>query len=62
MSQGSAADNIRYEVLTQKDKSNDDVLIPIPPILLNKIGWKEGDEIEFSVDANGNYSLKRVAK
>lgn len=61
MSQGPA-DNIRYEVLTQKDKSNDDVLIPIPPILLKKIGWKEGDEIDFSIDGNGNYQLKRVPK
>lgn len=59
---GPATDGTRYEVLTQEDKTNKDILIPIPPVLLEKIGWKEGDEIEFGVDATGNYVLKKVVK
>jgi hypothetical protein len=51
---------VRYEVISQQE--DDDVLIPIPPVLLEKIGWKEGDEIEIAVDANGKYVLKRVEK
>jgi bifunctional DNA-binding transcriptional regulator/antitoxin component of YhaV-PrlF toxin-antitoxin module len=50
----------RYEVLTQTDK--DDVIIPIPPELLKKLGWKEGDSIEFGIDETGRYILKKVQK
>lgn len=59
---GPAKNNVRYEVLTQEDKSSKDILIPIPPILLEQLGWKEGDDVEFGVDDQGNYILKRVSK
>ena len=59
---GPGHDNMRYEVITQKDPESDDILMPIPPILLKQLGWKEGDDIEFGVDAKGNYILKRVDK
>ena len=55
-------DQIRYEVLIQEDEETGDLLLPIPPILLKQLGWKEGDEIDFGVDANGNYILKRLTK
>lgn len=57
-----ALDNTRYEVITQEDPETGDVLLPIPPQLLEELGWKEGDEIEFGVDTNGNYFFKRVVK
>jgi bifunctional DNA-binding transcriptional regulator/antitoxin component of YhaV-PrlF toxin-antitoxin module len=50
--------HVRYEVITQEDDSGD-ILLPIPPMLLKKLKWKEGDEIEFGVDENGNYILKK---
>jgi hypothetical protein len=51
----------RYEVITQQDDNPDDMLIPIPPPLLEQMGWKEGDEIEFSMDELGRliFRLKR---
>ena len=55
-------DHTRYEVITQEDKATGDVLLPIPPILLAQLGWKEGDEIEFAIDDNGKYILKRANK
>jgi antitoxin component of MazEF toxin-antitoxin module len=55
-------DNVRYEVITQEDKDTGDLLLPIPPILLEQLGWKEGDEIEFGLDERGNYVLKKVSK
>ena len=55
-------DNIRYEVITQEDPESGDVLLPIPPQLLEQLGWKEGDEIEFGLDESGHYMLKRVIK
>ncbi len=55
-------DNRRYEVITQKDEATDDILLPIPPHLLEQLGWKEGDDIEIGMDAQGHYILKRVDK
>lgn len=55
-------DNKRYEVITQEDPDTGDLIIPIPPILLEQLGWSEGDEIEFAVDDKGHYVLKRVIK
>ena len=52
--------NTRYEVITQEDVETGDLIVPIPPILLEQMGWKEGDQIEFALDDNGNYILKKV--
>ena len=51
---------IRYEVITQEDPDSGDVLLPIPPILLAEMGWKEGDNIEIGVDEAGRYVLKKT--
>ena len=51
---------IRYEVITQEDPDSGDVLLPIPPILLAEMGWKEGDNIEIGVDEAGRYILKKT--
>jgi hypothetical protein len=55
-------DNMRYEVISQEDKNNGDVLVPIPPILLQKLGWKEGDNVEIGLDENGRYILTKKDK
>jgi antitoxin component of MazEF toxin-antitoxin module len=55
-------DNMRYEVISQEDKNNGDVLVPIPPILLQKLGWKEGDNVEIGIDENGRYILTKKDK
>lgn len=51
----------QYEVITQQD-SNGDVLIPIPPVLLDSLNWKQGDEISFDLDDKGRFILKKVFK
>ena len=48
----------RYEVIMQEDPNSDDLLMPIPPPLLEELGWKEGDEIEFNMDDLGRIILK----
>jgi hypothetical protein len=55
-------DHIRYEVITQEDPETGDLLLPIPPTLLEEMGWKEGDEIDFSIDDKGKWILQRVVK
>ena len=50
--------NVRYEVISQDD--GDDILLPIPQVLLDQMGWKEGDTIDFALDEEGRYILKKT--
>jgi hypothetical protein len=49
-----------YEVITQEDPKTGDMLIPIPPHLLKELGWKEGDDVDFSIDDKGRIILKKL--
>lgn len=51
--------NIRYEVITQEDPETGDLLLPIPPQLLQELGWKEGDELDFDIRKDGTIFLKK---
>ena len=54
-------EKMRYEVITQPSPDNDDdLLLPIPQALLDKMGWKEGDNIEIGFDTEGRYILKKT--
>ena len=50
-----------YEVVTQKDE-NEDLLIPIPPMVLKSLDWKEGDQIEISLDDKGQFVFSKANK
>ena len=53
-------DHVRYEVITQEDPVTGDLMLPIPQVLLDKLGWKECDNIEFAIDDKGHYILQRA--
>lgn len=38
----------RYEVILQED--GDDLILPLPPEMLKKLGWIEGDLINWRKD------------
>jgi len=53
-------ERMRYEVIAQPSPDNDDdLLLPIPQALLDKLGWKEGDDIDIGFDQEGRYILKK---
>jgi len=54
-------DKIRYEVITQEDPETGDLLLPIPPQLLEAMGWKEGDDLDIDV-ISGTIILKKASK
>lgn len=63
MSKKSPAEHYKsYEVITQEDPETGDLLITLPPNVLKQLGWKEGDEIDFSLDENGRIIVKRMDK
>ena len=45
------SDEKRYEVILQEDE-NGDLLVSIPQVLLDQLGLKEGDDVEFYVENN----------
>lgn len=49
----------RYEVISQYDENTDDLLVPIPPHLLEQLGWREGDAINITLDEFGRYVFTR---
>jgi hypothetical protein len=58
MATNNTSNNVRYEVISQDD--GDDILLPIPQVLLDQMGWKEGDIIDFALDEEGRYILKKI--
>lgn len=53
---------VRYEVITQEDSSTGDLIVPVPLPVLKKLGWKEGDDVEISIDKDGQLYLKKANK
>mgnify|MGYP000069619683 CR=1 FL=1 len=53
---------LRYEVITQEDPETGDLLVPIPQSVLDNLGWKEGDDVEFSTDDQGKIYIKKIFK
>ena len=49
-----------FEVITQEDPETGDMLIPLPPQLLKDLGWKEGDDIDFTIDDKGRIVLRKI--
>lgn len=49
----------RFEVITFEDE-NGDLVLPIPPELLNRLGWNEGDTLDFNLDEKGRWILKKI--
>ena len=49
----------RYEVITQEDPETGDLIVPIPEPILRQMGWKEGDEVDISVDDKGQIFLAK---
>lgn len=52
-------EKITYEVTTQEDPETGDVILPLPPELLEKMGWKEGDTLDWKQSENGAWILSK---
>lgn len=53
--------NTQYEVITQLDPETGETIIPLPPELLQHLGWEQGDKIDFRMDESGRLVMtKRV--
>lgn len=49
-----------YEVITQEDPETGDLILPLPQELLDQVGWKEGDTLQWLQNDDGSWYIKRV--
>lgn len=55
-------DKLRYEVITHEDPETGDLILPIPPQMLESLGWKEGDELQFDITEEGKIYIRKASK
>ena len=48
------------DTYTVEVKQVDEHFIELPPALLHKLGWEEGDDINFDIRDDGSIHLKKV--
>ena len=44
------------------DDGSGDAYIELPPELLNKLSWQEGDDLHFDLQEDGSISIKKVTE
>jgi bifunctional DNA-binding transcriptional regulator/antitoxin component of YhaV-PrlF toxin-antitoxin module len=54
------SDEFIYEVLLQEDAETGEVILPIPLEVLEKMGWKENDQIDIQLDDTGRIIMKKL--
>jgi AbrB family looped-hinge helix DNA binding protein len=47
-----------FESIIEEDE-NGDLVLTIPPQILDAMGWKEGDSLDISLTENGSICLKK---
>lgn len=45
---------------TVEEDENGDAIIPLPPDMLEELGWKEGDTIDWKDNGDGSYSIVKL--
>lgn len=54
-------EQVTWEVITQEDPETGDLILPIPQELLDKMGWGEGDKLEWVQTKSGGWILSKIA-
>jgi len=49
----------RWTVITEQDPDTGDLLLPLPEDLLEAAGFSEGDDIEWTDNGDGSYTLSK---
>lgn len=51
-----------WVVELEEDPESGDLVMPLPPALLEELGWKIGDTLLWNVDESGEVSLSKPKK
>lgn len=49
-----------WTITLEEDPDTGDLILPLPPELLEKQGWKEGDTLEWRDNGNGTWDIVKV--
>jgi len=47
---------------TVEEDENGDAIIPLPQALLDELGWKEGDSLQWKSNSDGSFSISKKEK
>ena len=47
--------------IKELDDGSGDALIELPPVLLKKLGWKEGDDLKFERGAGDTIQIRKIS-
>ena len=50
----------RWTVNVEEDSETGDLILPLPPDLLEEAGWKEGDSLNWIDQKDGSWRLEKV--
>jgi bifunctional DNA-binding transcriptional regulator/antitoxin component of YhaV-PrlF toxin-antitoxin module len=50
----------RWTITAEEDPETGDIVLPLPEELLKKVGWKEGDTLEWIDNHDGSWSIEKV--
>lgn len=59
MTKKTESDRVTWEVRTLEDKETGDLILPIPQELLDKMGWREGDTLDWKQNPRGEWVLTK---
>jgi len=49
-----------WEITVEQDPETGELILPLPPELIELQGWKEGDELDWIDSGDGTYTLQKV--
>jgi uncharacterized membrane protein (UPF0127 family) len=52
-------ENAKYEVTTFEDPDSGDLILPIPEELMERLGWKVGDQLKWRQTDEGAWVLEK---
>ena len=52
----------RWTIIVEEDPDTGDLILPLPAEMLQIQGWKEGDDLEWTDNEDGSWSLSKVKK
>lgn len=51
----------RYILTVEEDAETGELILPFTPEILEQLGWKEGDTLNWSDNGDGSWSLSKVS-
>ena len=51
--------NKRYTITLEEDPQSGDLILPFPPEMLEELGWKEGDVLQWHSQEDGSYMITK---